>query len=106
MGAWQLVMSWDVGGTQGLIFPGLIGWVLCVVALLRATIRHRAAAALEIARDLAERRAVLWLWVACALFFAAAVGAEQFVSRWMPDSWRETLVKTFHVRRVYRNYGP
>jgi hypothetical protein len=82
------------------------GWVFCVVALLRATIRRRAATALETARDPAERRAVLWLWVAGALFFAVAVGVELFVSRWMPDSWRQTLVKTFHVRRVYRNYGP
>ena len=103
VGAWLLVMSWDIGGLTGLLFPGLIGWVLWIVALLRATIHRRKASA---ERNPSDRRLMRSLWLGCALTFAVISGGELFVSRLMPDAWRQTLVKTFHIRRVYRNYGP
>jgi hypothetical protein len=103
VGAWLLVLSWDIGGLTGLLFPGLIRWVLWIVALLRATIRRRPAAAERNPRD---ARLMRLLWLGCALTFGVIAGGELFVSRLMPDAWRQTLVKTFHIRRVYRNYGP
>jgi hypothetical protein len=103
-GLWLLVMSWDAGGVQGLIFPGVMGWVLIMIALLRVVFRRLRRGA--VMSGPSYRRALLWIWVICALAFAVAAGGELFVSRLMPDAWRQSLVKTLHIRRVYRNYGP
>jgi hypothetical protein len=106
VGAWLLVLSWDTLGAVGLIFPGLFAWVAWAVALLR-TIR-RAPATARKAAEVApvDKRVIRWLWIGCALFFVIMSGSELFVSRLMPDSWRQHLVVALHIRRVYRNYGP
>ncbi|MGA2055354.1 MAG: hypothetical protein ABSG88_08585 [Bradyrhizobium sp.] len=35
IGAWFLLFSFDIAGGSGLIFPGVAGWVLLIIALAR-----------------------------------------------------------------------
>jgi hypothetical protein len=106
-GAWLLVMSWDAGGPEALIFPGAIGWILIVVASLRVVFRWRSVwAGQATVADPAFRRMLFWVWAICALAFVVLAGGELFVGRLMPQVWRQALAQTFHIRRVYREYGP
>src|SRR5690349_21270420 len=78
MGVWLLVLSWDIGGVTGLIFPGVIGWIVALIALLRfATGPHAAGPGAS--------RAMGRLWLGCTLVFLLVVGAELFLSRGMPQ---------------------
>ncbi|WP_343716506.1 hypothetical protein [Inquilinus sp.] len=99
MGAWMLVLSWDIGGANGLVFPGGIGWTMVLIALLRfATNPHLAGPRAS--------RAMAGLWLGCALVFLLIVGAELFLGRGMPQSWRDAAVEALHIRRVDRSYAP
>ena len=56
--------------------------------------------------DVNGERAYVMTWAICAAAFVLVTPTELLVTRWMPDAWKEAFVKTFHVRRIYRNYGP
>lgn len=103
VGAWVLLLGWDVGGGEGLIVPGILGWLLWLIAALRillARMRGR-----PLAPRAVGRRGWVLAWAACAAAFLAIASAELFVSRPMPPSWKEAAAKALHVRTVYRTYG-
>ena len=102
LGGWVLVSSWDIGGLVGLVFPGLIGWILWIVALLRGVTGSLGGAGLG--SD--DRRIMRRIWLGSALAFVVLAAAELFMSRLMPASWRAFATHALHIRRVYRQYGP
>jgi hypothetical protein len=104
IGAWLLLFSFDLGGGSGLIFPGIFGWAMLLIALVRALsilLRRR-----SFIQGYVSTREYVRLWAFCGVMFLAVTSAELFVTRWMPDSWKDTFVKALNVRRIYRNYGP
>lgn len=103
-GFWLLFFSYETGGTTGLIFPGLIGWVMLLVVLFRTTtilVRGR-----SFLPPYITRRRYLATWAVCAGVFLLAASTELFVGHWMPQTWKDAVVNALHIRRVYRNYGP
>ena len=99
LGAWMLLLSWDIAGQTGLLLPGIAGWTMVLVALLRFATGPYAAGP-------GASRAMGRLWLGCALAFLLVIGAELFLSRGMPQSWKDAAVEALHIRRVNRSYGP
>jgi len=98
IGAWTLLLSWDIAGPAGLLLPGAAGWIMVLVALLRFVTRPGAA------RPRASR-AMGRLWLGCAVAFLLLAGIELFLGHGMPQSWKDSLVQALHIRRVDRSYG-
>lgn len=103
-GAWVLLFSIDLNGRAGLIFPGAAGWLLLVIALVSALSTWRRRRPFH--PPYVSARAYAATWAICAAAFLLLASSELFVTRWMPDAWKEAIVKALHIRRVYRNYGP
>jgi hypothetical protein len=103
-GAWFVLFGFDLGGRSGLIFPGIFGWVMLLIALVRvlSILRHRR----SFVPKYVSRRDYARLWAFCGLIFLSMTSAELFVVYGMPASWKDAFVKALHVRRVYWNYGP
>ena len=72
---------------------------MALFALLRFATGSRAASP-------RASRAMGRLWLGCALAVLLVVGAELFLGRGMPQSWRDAAVEALHIRRVDRSYAP
>jgi hypothetical protein len=104
IGAWWLLLGFDAAGASGLIFPGVFGWMSLLFVVIRVLVtwlRGR-----RFCPPYLSRRGYATAWTTCAAVFLLIASSELFITRWMPESWKEAAAKTLHVRRVYRNYGP
>lgn len=100
IGAWVLLMSWDMAGLAGLMLPGFLGWILLAVTVCRALTGSLWP------RQQKDRQVMTRLWFWGGLCFAILVGGELFLSHGMPQAWRDYWIEALHIRRVYRQYGP
>jgi hypothetical protein len=100
--SWLLV-SYEAAGETGLIFPGFVGWVMMLIALIRSVLILSRGHTFRPAS--VSRRAYAALWAFFVSIFVVLIVAV-FVVDHMPQTWRDALVKSLHIRRVYRNYGP
>jgi hypothetical protein len=104
IGAWLLLLSFDAAGVSGLIFPGIFGWICLLFVVIRVLVTWLRGRPFR--PQYVSKRGYVMAWTMSAAVFLVISSTELFISRWMPQSWKEAAAKTFHVRRVYRNYGP
>jgi hypothetical protein len=104
IGAWLLLLSFDAAGVSGLIFPGIFGWMSLLFVVIRVLVTWQRRRPFR--PQYLSKRGFVMVWAISAALFLLISSTELFISRWMPQSWKEAAAKTLHVRRVYRNYGP
>ena len=102
-GGFWLLVSYEAAGATGLIFPGLVGWVLMLIALIRAVLilsHGRSFRPLSVSR---RQYAAVWALFTAAFLLRVSIA---LAIDHMPQTWKDAIVKALHIRRVYRNYGP
>jgi drug/metabolite transporter (DMT)-like permease len=101
-GSLWLLVSYAAAGATGLIFPGFAGWIMMLVALVRAVVIL--SRGLSFRPPSVSRRQYAAIWSIFISTFLLLIVAVLIVDH-MPQTWKDAIVKALHVRRVYRNYG-
>jgi hypothetical protein len=102
-GAFWLLVSYEAAGATGLIFPGFVGWIMMLVALIRTVLILSRSHPFR--PPSVSRRQYAAIWAIFVAAFLLLILIALFVDQ-MPQTWKDALTKALHIRRVYRNYGP
>lgn len=84
IGAWLLLPGFDIAGVDGLVLPGMMGWVWLLIARIGALttwLRRR-----SFRPPYVSPRAYAVTGAICAAVFLLLSSTELFISHWMPEA--------------------